>query len=90
MQPYHPEMNQARPENTEIDARLSYTGRHWNLKTPLTLKKARGIKFDGVLKAEELTEAAQHKAGWNEYTVTQKAFDKLDAQYKISAEFLLD
>lgn len=89
MQGYYPEMNQARPENTEIDARLSYTGRHWIIKTPLTLK-GRGIKFEEVLKAEQLTEAAQHKAGWNEYTVTQKAFDKLDAQYKISAEFLLD
>lgn len=85
---YYPEMNEARPADTEIDARMSYNGRKWLLKTPLTLK-GRGISFVEVLRADELTAAAQHKAGWNEYRVTEKAFEKLDSQYRISSEFLL-
>lgn len=86
---YYPEMNEARPADTQIDATMARFSDHYYLETPLTLK-GRGIKHEGVLRADELVESARHKAGWNEYRVTEAAFRKLDAAYKISMEFLLD
>lgn len=47
-------------------------------------------KFDRVLEAKNLTERYQYKAGWNEYTVTERAFDMLQQKYSISQESLLD
>lgn len=89
MQGYYSEMGQTRPADTQIDASLCHYGKHYYLKTPLQLK-GRGIVHQNTLTAEELTPAAQYKAGWNEYRVTQAAFRKLDSQFKISMEFLLD
>lgn len=84
---YYPEMGEIRPFAL-IEARLGHYGQHWFLKTPLTLK-GRGIKHIGVLTAERLTPQAQKKAGWNEYKVTEAAFEKLCQQYPVSSESLL-
>lgn len=88
MHGYYSEMNEARPADTQIDARLSHYGKHYFIKTPLVLK-GRGIEYRRTLKAEELTPKAQHKAGWHEYIVTTKAMEKLEKEYKVSIEMLL-
>ena len=57
---------------------LLYRGRsHWSM-------------FLVVLEAKNLTERYQYKDGWNEYTVTERAFDMLQQKYSISQESLLD
>lgn len=84
---YTPEMGQKRPADTQIDASIGHYG-GWFLHTPLTLK-GRGITFRGTTEASTLVPAAQHKAGWNNYKVTDLAFEKLSREYRISMESLL-
>jgi hypothetical protein len=80
---YHPEMSEVRPV-AHMEARLSHSGRHWFIDTPLELK-GRGItsmgKFHGY--------PGSHKNGWNSYRATEAAFEKLQAQYRIASEMLL-
>ncbi len=85
---YHPEMNEPRPADAQIDARLSHYGKHWFLRTPLVIK-GRGIVGLGVETAESLVPSAQHKAGWCKYKVTEKAFKAICAQYNVASELLL-
>ncbi len=85
---YCPEMGESRPE-CQIIAQRSYYGRHFHISTPLSLK-GRGITFDGVKEAKKLTSKNQFMDGWNEYTVTERAFDKLQEQYSISQESSLN
>ena len=85
---YYPEMSEAKPV-AQIEARLAHYGRHYFIKTPLTLK-GRGIEFRGVLTADSLVGGAANRlCGWNEYKVTLNAFEKLEAQYRIASEMLL-
>lgn len=81
---YTPEMNEARPADTQIDARIGHYG-DWYLTTPLVLK-GRGIKFLKTLRSEELTEKGQYRVGQHEYKVTDLAFSKLETIYKISVD----
>lgn len=83
---YHPEMGETRPV-AQIHASLSHYGRHYFIKTPLTLK-GRGIEAMGVISADRLVKGSPF-AGWNEYKVTLKAMEKLESQYRISSEMLL-
>lgn len=85
---YCPEMGEQKPE-CQIEAARSYYGRHYHISTPLQLK-GRGITFDRVLEAKNLSERYQYKVGWNEYTVTERAFNMLQQKYSISQESLLD
>lgn len=85
---YCPEMGEQKPA-CQIEAHRSYYGKHFHISTPLELK-GRGITFDGILEAKNLTASGQYKAGWREYTVTERAFEKLQEQYSISQENLLD
>lgn len=85
---YCPEMGEKRPE-CQIVASRSYYGRHYHISTALELK-GRGVTFDGVKEAKRLTDKYQFMAGWREYTVTERAFEKLQEQYTISMESLLD
>lgn len=85
---YCPEMGESHPE-CQIIAQRSYYGKHFHISTPLSLK-GRGVTFDGVKEAKNLKEKYQFMAGWNEYTVTERAFEKLQEQYSISQESLLD
>ena len=85
---YYPEMGEQKPQ-CQIEAERSYYGRHYHLRTPLSLK-GRGIVFDGVLDADRLSQSAKYQDDWREYTVTERAFDKLQEQYTISQEAFLD
>lgn len=84
---YHPEMGEARPE-AKIDAQLAHGGKHWYLKTPLTLT-GRGVTLIEVLKAENLVPQAKHKAGWFRYKVTDAAFDRICKEHRVATEMLL-
>ena len=86
---FHPEMGETRPADAVIAATLSHYGRHYFLKTPLTLS-GRGVEFRGQLKAADLVPTARHKAGWNEYKVTARAFERICAEHKVAMEMLLD
>lgn len=85
---YYPEMGEQKPQ-CQIEAERSYYGRHYHLRTPLSLK-GRGIVFDGILESKNLSKSAQYRLGWREYTVTKRAFDILKEKYSISMESLLD
>ena len=85
---YYPEMGESRPE-CQIVAQRSYYGKHFHISTPLFLK-GRGITYDGIREAKNLSESKKYMAGWNEYTVIERAFDKLQEKYSISQEGLLD
>lgn len=74
---YTPEMGQTKPD-CQIEASLSYYGKHYHLKTRLDLK-GRGIT---------LNETRQNGVKW--YTVTRRAYDLLEKQYTISYESCLD
>jgi hypothetical protein len=84
---YYPEMREPKPA-AEIEARMSHSGRHWYIDTPLTLKGC-GIKYLGTLTADQLTREGQWKVGWHEYRVTNAAFDRLTERYDISTACLL-
>ena len=73
---YTPEMGDTKPE-CQIEASLSYYGKHYFLKTREVLK-GRGITLD---KTEN---------GINYYTATRRAYDLLEAKYSISYESNLD
>lgn len=73
---YTPEMKDAKPL-ADIEAKLSHTGSKWRLKTRLALK-GRGIKLH------------ESENGVNVYYATELAFEKIEQQYAISMECLLD
>lgn len=83
---YYPEMGEKKPE-AQIEARLSHYGKHWYLSTRLTLK-GRGIKFVRTNTAADMRPGS-YRVGWNEYCVTELAFEKLCKEYAISTESLL-
>ena len=72
---FTPEMGEKKPI-ADIEAKLGYGGK-WRLKTRLELK-GRGIKLH------------EHDNGINTYYVTDLAFKKIENQYSISMECLLD
>ena len=74
---YTPEMGEAKPD-CEIEASLSYYGKHYHLRTRLDLK-GRGI---------ELNETTPDGVKW--YTVTARAYEKIKAAHTISYEMALD
>ena len=83
-----PEMGQ-RKVNCQLNATLGHSGRHYYIDTPLELK-GRGITNLGKYTSNRLTARGQYKVGWNEYKVTENAFDKLKKEYSVSMEMLLD
>lgn len=85
---YTPEMGQGRPE-CQMEATRAYYGKHYYIETPIELK-GRGITFCEKLQADNLYKSSQYKAGWNRYKVTDLAYEKLEKQYTISRECLLD
>lgn len=85
---YCPEMGEQKPE-CQIEAARSYYGSHYHISTPLQLK-GRGITFERVLESKNLSKSAQYRTGWNEYIVTERAFDMLQKKYSISQESFLD
>ena len=77
MKTYYPEMNEAKPKG-QIDASLSYNGKHWYLKTKLTLE-GRGVSFVDL-----------QSNGKKRYRVTEKALEIIDTQYTVVSTILLD
>lgn len=87
---YYPEMGEKRPANVQGNVTLARSrGCHYFIETPLMLK-GQGIKHVEVLKASNLTERGQYKAGWNVFWVTRRAMDKLEQRYDFAREALLD
>lgn len=75
---YYPEMGDQKPE-CQIEAQMSYYGKHYHLKTALELK-GRGITKD----------TGDYGDNLNRYTVTKLAYEKLEKLYTISYRCLLD
>ena len=86
---YTPEMGQRKP-NCQMQASLGHYGKHYYIDTPLTLKQSRSIKLLRTYTANDLTAQGQYKIGWHQYKVTTAAFEKLEKQYSVSMECLLD
>ncbi len=84
---YYPEMNEPKPV-AEIDATLSHYGKHWFLKTRLSLK-GRGVQFVRTLESKDLVPQAQHKIGMHEYKVTEAAFGRICKEHRVCSESLL-
>jgi hypothetical protein len=82
---YTPEMVQRKPD-VKLEARLSHYGNHYIVDTPLELK-GRGITKQEVC---WVAGCKQQIENWLSYRVTEKAFEKLKAQYPISMECVLD
>lgn len=83
---YTPEMGQRTPE-TNMEARLSWYGKHYYVDTPLELKGR------GITKEDDpcwVKGSRQQIEGWKTYRVTKKAFEKLKEQYPIAMERSLD
>ena len=85
---YTPEMGQQKPE-CQMEAQLSYYGKHYFVDTPLKLK-GRGITLVKQYEEKDFCTSGNYRVGWYEYRVTKNAFAKLKEQYSISMERLLD
>jgi hypothetical protein len=85
---YYPEMNEVKPA-AEIEARLGHYGKHWFIKTKLTLK-GRGIAFIRTLAASDLVmPQGERLIGCHEYKVTEAAFQRICQEHSVSSECLL-
>lgn len=84
---YTPEMGGQKPE-CQMEASRGYYGKHWFIDTPLELK-GRGIELIKKYQEKDFC-SKDHRVGWNEYRVTNRAFEKLKEKYSISQECLLD
>lgn len=82
---YCPEMGEKKPI-AEIYATLSRSGKY-RLSTPLELK-GRGITYYETYSEENCLNP--FKYGWHVYYVTENAYRKLEKQYAIARESLLD
>ena len=85
---YTPELGEQKP-HCQMEASLSHYGNHYYIDTPLELK-GRGISFIQKYTAKNFHDPNHRKIGWNEYKVTRLAYQKLEEQYTISKELLLD
>lgn len=85
---YTPEMGDRKP-NVKMEARRGHYGKHVYIDTTETLK-GRGIEFLKTYSENDFTKPNFYKVGWNEYRVTDLAFEKLQTQYSISMKCLLD
>ena len=84
---YTPEMGGQKPD-CQMEASRGCYGKHWFIDTPLKLK-GRGIEFIKEYQEKDFC-SKDHRVGWNEYRVTNRAFEKLQEQYTISQELFLD
>ncbi|MED3792369.1 hypothetical protein P4571_07930 [Niallia alba] len=83
---YRPEMGDRKPI-AEIEAFFSSVMGKFRVKTHLELK-GRGIKFYDTYNENNCNNPAKY--GWNIYYVTQAAYNKLEKEYAIAQEVLLD
>lgn len=85
---YYPEMTEVADRPTgEIHAHIGHYGKHWFLRTPLTLS-GRGVTFlDSYTESNSV--AGSRYLGWNKYKVTEAAFERLCEQYNVVTEMML-
>jgi hypothetical protein len=83
---YYPELGDRKPI-AEIEVRFTSFMGKYRLRTPLALK-GRGIKYDQTYNEKNCNNPSYY--GWNIYYVTKAAYEKLEKQYAISQELLLD
>lgn len=82
---YYPELGDRKPK-LKMEASLGYYGTHYYVSTPLDLKGRGIVKLD----ASWVPGCQKDVEGWKSYRVTKKAFEKLQAQYPIAMEAVLD
>ncbi len=80
-------MGEAKPA-AKIEATLGHYGKHYYLKSE-TYLQGRGITFIKRYESSDLTPQAQHRVGWFEYKVTERAFETLCRKYPVVTESLL-
>lgn len=85
---YTPEVGQQKP-NCQMEASLSYYGKHYFVDTPIELK-GRGITLVKQYTEKDFVDQNNYRVGWYEYQVTKLAFEKLKEKYSISIERNLD
>lgn len=83
---YRPEMGDRKPI-AEIEATFASFMGKYRIKTPLDLK-GRGITYHDTYTENNCNNPS--KFGWNIYHVTKAAFAKLEENYAIAQEVLLD
>jgi hypothetical protein len=83
---YRPEMGDQTPI-AEIFSKFSSVMGKFRVMTPLELK-GRGIKYHDTYSKDNCTKSSLF--GWNIYYVTESAYKKLEQQYAIAQEVLLD
>lgn len=77
--------------NAQLEAQLSYYGKHYFVDSPVELPKGRGIEFIKRYEDQHLVNgSANRKIGWYSYKVTSRAFEKLQETHSISVERYLD
>ena len=69
---YTPEMGGQKPD-CQMEASKGYYGKHWFIDTPLEIK-GRGIEFVKKYQEKDFCNPEDHRVGWNEYRVTNRAF----------------
>lgn len=85
---YTPEVGQQKL-NCQMEASLSYYGKHYFIDTPIELK-GRGITLVKQYTEKDFVNPDNYRVGWYEYQVTKLAFEKLKEKYSISMERNLD
>lgn len=85
---HYPEMGEKRRDDSQIEASPGHYGKHYYIKTPLSLK-GRGIKHLHTLQPNDFVDPQNRKVGWNEYVVTLLAMENLAKQYVVTGESLL-
>ena len=83
---YRPEMGDTKPE-AQLESFFSIISGKWRIKTPLVLK-GRGIKLNMTYDENNCNNPSKY--GFNVYHVTQAAYEKLEKEYSIAQEVLLD
>lgn len=84
---YYSEMQQ-QPEAT-FHAKFSAYSRTYTITSKEAISFKQGIKSHQLLDKSGLTPKAQHMHGWNEYSITEKAFKKLCGLNDVALEMLL-
>ena len=83
---YRPEMGDKKPAS-QLESFFSIILGKWRVTTPLELK-GRGIKLNMTYDQDNCNTPSKY--GHNVYHVTQAAYDKLEKEYSIAQEVLLD
>lgn len=84
---FRPEMGDTIPEETQIVSKFSIFSGKFRLKSTVELK-GRGIKYE--MTYDESNCNNPRYFGLHVYSATQKAYEKLEKEFNIAHEVLLD